>query len=211
MKKPIGKSAVAAGAAAAALVLTAAPASAVPSTVWTVTPSPVAFSAKNAANLAISINGVAITCTTSSASGTLQSSAGNPATVGVISSIAFGAPGTPCTSVLGNMSMVPTTPWTIVARDHTAATGVTKGHVGGIDIKLTWGACVFRVRGTSSSTYTNATGKLSVAGVAGELPVVASTNCGAAMPVGASLLLKADLLLKKTGTTTVPTIVGTNP
>ncbi|MFF5638282.1 hypothetical protein [Streptomyces sp. NPDC012825] len=211
MKKPIGRRTVAAGAAVAALVLTAAPASAVPSTVWTVTPSPVAFSAKNGANLANSINGIAITCTKSSASGTLRSAAGDPATVGTIDSIAFGAAGAPCTSVLGNITMVPTTPWTIVARDHTAATGVTKGHVGDIDLKLTWGACVFRVRGTSSSTYTNSTGRLSVAGVPGELPVVASTNCGVAMPVGASLLLKADYLLKKTGTTTVPTIVGSNP
>ncbi|MGJ7418948.1 hypothetical protein AB9128_24200 [Streptomyces cinereoruber] len=78
-------------------------------------------------------------------------------------------------------------------------------------MKLTVGATVFRVRGKASATYTNATGKLSVDSFAGELPVVESLNGGSAFPVGAGLLLKADYLVKKTGTTVVPTIVGSQP
>ncbi|MFC8494321.1 hypothetical protein ACFUJU_26720 [Streptomyces sp. NPDC057235] len=216
MKKPIRKCGVAAGAAAAAFVLAAAPASAAPSTVWTVGPSPVGVSATNSANVVVLIelvedNGIAVTCSRSSLSGGLRSATGNPATVGTVDSFAFGASGAPCSSVLGTVSFAPTTPWTFVARDHDASTGVTAGHLGDVDIRVTWGACVFRVRGTIPATYTNATGRLALAGTTGGLPVVSQTNCGASAPVGASLIVKAGYLLKKTGTATVPTIVGSHP
>ncbi|MGJ7418949.1 hypothetical protein AB9128_24205 [Streptomyces cinereoruber] len=55
MKKPTGKLAVTAGAVTSALVLTAAPASAAPSTVWTVGPSPVGVSLSNDANIVMSV------------------------------------------------------------------------------------------------------------------------------------------------------------
>ncbi|MFJ5934802.1 hypothetical protein [Streptomyces sp. NPDC093071] len=211
MKKPTGKLAVTAGAVTSALVLTAAPASAAPSTVWTVGPSPVGVSLSNGANIVMSVNGIAWTCTKSTATAALRSATGNPATVGTVGSLSFAAAGAPCSSVLGNITLVPATPWTFVAQDHTAATGVTKGHLGDVDMKLTVGATVFRVRGKASATYTNATGKLSVDSFAGELPIVESLNGGSAFPVGAGLLLKADYLVKKTGTTVVPTIVGSQP
>ncbi|MFJ4868177.1 hypothetical protein [Streptomyces sp. NPDC088757] len=211
MKKSTGKLGVTAGVVASALVLTAAPASAAPSTVWTVGPSPVGVSLTNGANIVMSVNGITWTCTKSAATATLRSATGNPATVGTIGSIAFAAAGAPCSSVLGNITLTPTTPWTFVAQDHTAGTGVTKGYVGDIGMKLTIGATVFRVRGRASATYTNSTGRLVVDNTATELPITESINGGTAFPVGAGLLIKATYLVKKTGTTTVPTIVGSNP
>ncbi|MFE5732128.1 hypothetical protein ACFQ7A_14635 [Streptomyces sp. NPDC056528] len=216
MKKSTRKLGVVAGAAAAAFVLAAAPASAAPSTVWTVNPSPVGFSAANSANAVVLIelaegNGIAVVCSKSALSGSLRSTTGNPATVGTLDAVAFGAPGAPCSSLLGAMSFVATTPWTLVARDYDASTGVTGGHLGDVDIRVTWAACVFRARGTIPATYTNATGRLSADGTAGGLTVVSQSHCGDAAPVGAGLVVKADYLLKKTGTTTVPTIVGSRP
>ncbi|MEU3608895.1 hypothetical protein AB0E83_26120 [Streptomyces sp. NPDC035033] len=216
MKKPPGKLAAVAGAAAAAVALTAAPAPAAPSTVWTVTPSPVGIAAQNTTNVVLLIeivkdNGIGIVCSRSSFSGSLQSATGNPATIGTIGAIAFGATGAPCTSVLGNVTFTSATPWSVVAQDHTVSTGVTQGHFGNVDLKGTVGACVFRVRGNLPVTYANATGKLAVASATGDLTVVSQTNCGGAAPVGASLVVKADHLVKKADTTVVPTIVGTNP
>ncbi|MFE6224114.1 hypothetical protein [Streptomyces sp. NPDC057854] len=211
MKKPIRNLAVVAGAASAAFALAVSPASAVASTVWTVTPSPANFAATNSGNIVLSVNGIAMTCTKSTASGTMQSATGNPATVGSISAIAFGASGTPCTSVLGNVTTVPTTPWAVKVLDYTAATGVSKGYIDNVDAKVTVGACVFRVTGKASGTYTNSTGKLAVASTAGELTVVSATNCGSAVPVGAKPTFKGDYLVKVSGTTTIPKIVGSNP
>ncbi len=211
MKNTIRNLAFVTGAAAAALALTAGPASAVPSTTWTVNPSPAAFTATNSGNIVLSVNGIAMTCTTSGGSGSMASATGNPATVASISAISFGATGSPCTSVLGNVTTVATTPWTVVAQDYTAATGVTKGYVGNVDAKVTVGACVFRVTGKASGTYTNSTGKLAVSSTTGELNVVSSTNCGSAVPVGAKPIFKGAYLVKKTGTAIIPTIVGSNP
>ncbi len=211
MKKPTRNVAVVAGAATAAFALAVSPASAVASTVWTVNPSPANFTAVNSGNVVLSVNGIAMTCTKSNGSGTMQSATGNPATVASISAIAFGASGAPCTSVLGNVTTVATTPWTVVAQDYTAATGVTKGYVGNVDAKVTVGACVFRVTGKASGTYTNSTGALAVNSLAGELTVVSSTNCGSAVPVGAKPTFKGTYLVKVAGSTTIPTIVGSNP
>ncbi|GGR34489.1 hypothetical protein [Streptomyces roseolus] len=217
MKKPLGRrAAVATAAAAAACVLAVPPATAAPSTVWTVTPSPVGVSAANTANVVMMIelvpgNGIAIACSRSSFSGSLRSATGNPATVGTLHAVAFGAPGAPCTSVLGHVTFAPATPWAIAARDHTASTGVTQGHLGDVDLRGTVGACTFRVRGQLPATYTNATGKLAVTGTTGGLTVVSQAGCGDAAPVGASLIITADYLVRTTGTTLAPAIVGTHP
>ncbi|GGY46126.1 hypothetical protein [Streptomyces omiyaensis] len=209
MKKSMRNLAVVAGAASASFALAAGPASAVPSTVWTVSPNPASITAVNSGNVVLSVNGIAMTCTKSNGAGTGASTTGNPATVGQITSIAFGATGAPCTSVLGTVTAVPTTPWTIVAQDYTAATGVTKGYVGNVDAKVTVGACNFRVTGKASATYTNSTGALAVNSVAGELTVVSSSGCGAAVPVGAKPTFKGTYLFKSGAS--IPTIVGSNP
>ncbi|MFF0429018.1 hypothetical protein ACFYUJ_32075 [Streptomyces sp. NPDC004520] len=209
MKKSLRNLAVVAGGASAAFALAVSPASAVASTVWTVSPSPASITAVNSGNVVLSVNGIAMTCTKSNGAGVGQSATGNPATIGNINSMAFGATGAPCTSVLGNVNATAVTPWTIVAQDYTAATGVTKGYVGNVKANVSVGACNFTVTGQASGTYTNSTGALAVNSVAGELTVVSSSGCGAAVPVGAKPTFKGTYLFKVG--TTIPTIVGSNP
>ncbi|GHG11594.1 hypothetical protein ACFFSH_08915 [Streptomyces filamentosus] len=211
MQKTLRNLAVVAGGASAAFALAVSPASAVASTVWTVTPSPANFSAVNSGNIVLTVNGLAMTCTKSTAGGTMQSATGNPATVGSITSMAFGASGAPCTSVLGPVSAVPTLPWAVKVFDYTAATGVSKGYIDNVDATVSVGACTFRVTGKASGTYTNSSGTLAVNSTAGELTVVSASGCGTAVPVGAKPTFKGNYLVKVTGTTTIPKIVGSNP
>ncbi|MFJ4907955.1 hypothetical protein ACIQCR_21895 [Streptomyces sp. NPDC093249] len=209
MKKPVAPLSLSAWAATAALLLTAAPASAAPSTVWTVTPSPVAVSATNVGNVGMNLNGLPMNCPKSTASMLLASTTGNPAVLGNVSALTFGAPGAPCSSQVP-LVVTPTGPWKFVARDHDATTGVTSGYVDDIDIGLNVAYLVLRVRGRSSATFSNATGRLTLSSVTGELPVT-QTNDAGAVPVGSSLFLKATYQTRVSGSSLLPKIVGTNP
>ncbi|NEA47246.1 hypothetical protein [Streptomyces sp. SID10815] len=210
MKKTLRTLAVVAGAGAAAFGIAVAPASANASTVWTVNPSPANFTATNSGNILLTAN-IPMTCTTSSASGTMASATGNPATVASISAINFGTASSPCTSLLGNVTTVATTPWTIVAKDYNPSTGVTTGYVSNISAKVSAGACVFNVSGKASGTYTNSTGTLAVNSVSGELVVTSATNCGTVVTTSTKPTFKGNYLVKVKGTSTIPTIVGSNP
>ncbi|MFB7497956.1 hypothetical protein ACFC09_25305 [Streptomyces sp. NPDC056161] len=209
MKKPIRSTAVVLGAAAAAFGMAVAPASAVPSTVWTVTPSPANFTATNSGNIVLTAN-IPMTCTTSGASGTMQSANGNPATVASINAVNFGSSSSPCTSVLGNVTTVATPPWTVVAVDYNG--GVTTGYIGNVQATVTAGACVFTVTGKASATYTNSSGILAVNSVSGDLSVAtASAGCGTVVTTSTKPTFKGNYAVKVTGTSTIPTIVGSNP
>ncbi|MFE9610644.1 hypothetical protein [Streptomyces sp. NPDC006012] len=209
MKKPIRSTAVVLGAAAAAFGMAVAPASAVPSTVWTVNPTPANFTATNSGNIVLTAN-IPMTCTTSAASGTMQSANGNPATVASISAVTFGSSTSPCTSVLGNVTTVATPPWSVVAVDYNA--GVTTGYIGNVKATVTAGACVFTVTGKASATYTNSTGILAVNSASGDLSVAtASAGCGTVVTTSTKPTFKGNYAVKVTGTSTIPTIVGSNP
>ncbi|SDC14696.1 hypothetical protein [Streptomyces prasinopilosus] len=211
MKKNTRRFAVVAGAAAAAFGLTAAPASAVPSTTWTVTPSG-SYTATNSGNIVLTAT-IPMTCTTSGASGTMASTTGNPATVAAINAINFGTSASPCTSVLGNVTTVAVTPWTVVATDYTASTGVTKGYIGNVKANVTAGACKFTVTGKATATYTNSTGILAVSSVSGDLAVSSSpapANCGTVITTATKPIFKGNYAIKASNGT-VPKIVGTNP
>lgn len=193
MKKTLRRTAVVAGAAAAAFGLTAGTASAVPSTVWTVTPSG-SYTATNSGNIVLTAT-IPMTCTVSGASGSMGSATGNPATVATISAINFGTSASPCTSVLGTVTTVAVTPWTVVAQDYTASTGVTKGYVGNVTANVTAGACKFTVTGKASATYTNSTGILAVNSVAGDLAVSSSpapVNCGTVVTTATRPIFKGN-------------------
>ncbi|MFD6461975.1 hypothetical protein, partial [Streptomyces roseolus] len=207
MKKPLGRLAAVATAAAACL-LAVPPATAAPSTVRTVTPSG-GFTAVNSGNVVLSVNGLALPCGRSTASGRVHDATGNPAPVAVIDTLVFGAPGAPCATPLGPMTVTPVTPVPVLAQDHSA--GVTRGYVGNVDLKVTAGACAFRVTGKASSTYANATSAFAVDSLAGELTVVSSAGCGMFVPVGSRPTFKGTYLVTMTGTTTGPAIVGTHP
>ncbi|GAA4785632.1 hypothetical protein GCM10023220_06740 [Streptomyces ziwulingensis] len=141
----------------------------------------------------------------------MASATGNPATVASINAINFGTSASPCSSVLGNVTTIATTPWTVVAQDYTAATGVTKGYVGNVSAKVTAGACVFTVTGKATATYTNSTGILAVASVSGDLAVTSATGCGTVVTTATKPTFKGNYAVKVTGTTTIPKIVGSNP
>ncbi|CAL9573465.1 hypothetical protein [Streptomyces sp. Tu 3180] len=211
MKKNTRRLAVVTGAAAAAFGLTLAPASAVPSTVWTVTPTGT-YTATNSGNIVLTAT-IPMTCTTSGASGTMASATGNPATVASIAAINFGTAASPCTSVLGNVTTVAVTPWTVVAQDYDAATGVTKGYVGNVKANVTAGACKFTVTGKASATYTNSTGVLAVNSVAGDLAVSSSpapVNCGSVVTTATKPLFRGNYAIKASNGA-IPKIVGSNP
>ncbi|MEU2436672.1 hypothetical protein ACFY9A_25060 [Streptomyces rubradiris] len=211
MKKHTRRLAVVAGAAAAAFGLTAGPASAAPSTNWTVTPTG-SYTATNSGNIVLTAT-IPMTCTTSGASGTMSNATGNPATVATISAITFGTSASPCTSVLGNVSTVAVAPWTVVAQDYNATTGVTTGYVGNVKANVTAGACKFTVTGKASGTYTNSSGVLAVNSVAGDLVVSsnpAPVNCGTVVTTSTKPTFKGNYVIKASNGT-IPKIVGSNP
>lgn len=210
MKKSMRRSALVVCAAASALGLAAVPSSAVPSTVWTVNPSPASFQATNVGNIVLTAT-IPMTCTVSTATGTMASATGNPGDVADITTMNFGASGSPCTSVLGNVTTTSVTPWDVIAQDYTASTGVTKGYVGNVKANVTAGACKFTVTGKASGTYTNSTGVLAINSTAGELVVTNPVNCGAVVTTATKPTFKGNYAVKKAGTTVIPTIVGSNP
>lgn len=210
MKKSMRRSAIVVCAAASALGLAAGPSTAVPSTVWTVTPSPSSFDAVNVGNIVLTAT-IPMTCTTSNADGVMNSATGNPGDVADIDTMNFGASGSPCTSVLGNVTTTSVTPWDVIAVDYNASTGVTKGYVGNVTANVTAGACKFTVSGKATATYTNSSGVLAVNSTAGELTVSNPVNCGAIVTVNTKPTFKGNYAVTETGTGAIPTIVGSNP
>ncbi|NEB22505.1 hypothetical protein [Streptomyces coelicoflavus] len=210
MKKSMRRSALVVCAAASALGLAAAPSMAAPSTVWTVNPSPANFQATNVGNIVLTAT-IPMTCTVSNAAGSMASAAGNPGDVADITTMNFGASGSPCTSVLGNVTTTSVTPWDVVGVDYTASTGVTKGYVGNVKANVTAGACKFTVTGKASGTYTNSTGILAINSTAGELVVTNPVNCGAIVTTATKPTFKGNYAVKVAGSSVIPTIVGSNP
>ncbi|MFJ4274071.1 hypothetical protein ACIP29_26340 [Streptomyces coelicoflavus] len=210
MKKSMRRSALVVCAAASALGLAAAPSMAAPSTVWTVNPSPANFQATNVGNIVLTAT-IPMTCTDSSAAGTMASTTGNPGDVADIDTMNFSTPGSPCTSVLGNVTTTSVTPWDVVAEDYDAATGVTTGHIGNVEAHVSAGACTFTVTGQASATYTNDTGILAVDSAAGELSVSDPQNCGAIVTESTQPTFQGDYAVRVQGSDDIPTIVGSNP
>ena len=198
MKKSIRRSALVVCAAASALGLAAAPSSAAPSTVWTVTPSPANFQATNVGNIVLTAT-IPMTCTVSNAAGTMASTTGNPGDVADITTMNFGASGSPCTNELVSSDAV------------FCATGVTKGYVGNVKANVTAGACKFTVTGKASGTYTNSTGILAINSTAGELTVSNPVNCGAIVTTATKPTFKGNYAVTVASTGAIPTIVGSNP
>ncbi|MEO3850345.1 hypothetical protein ABGB09_22455 [Streptomyces sp. B8F3] len=200
----IRKFAVGAAVAVSSIAIAAGPASAVPSTVWTVGPnSPQAFNAVSSSTK-LELNGILLTCTNSTASGTLSNKTGNPAAVGNITAVAFNN----CTTPFGPLTVDPVEPWSLNAADYNA--GVTQGNVGNITAKLAVLACTFDVVGKASGNYSNTTGKLTVDSVVGDLTVQNSVNCGAIAQNGDKPSFDSvyDVTIPGGGH---PTIVGSNP
>ncbi|CAM5412005.1 Secreted protein OS=Streptomyces tendae OX=1932 GN=GUR47_10335 PE=4 SV=1 [Streptomyces tendae] len=123
----------------------------------------------------------------------------------------FAASGSPCTSVLGNVTAASVTSCVRHRGGRTdASTGVTKGYVGNVKANVTAGACKFTVTGKASGTYTNSTGGLAINSTAGELTVTNPVNCGAIVTTATKPTFKGNYAVTVASTGAIPTIVGSN-
>jgi hypothetical protein len=102
--------------------------------------------------------GAALTCTSSSASGTVASGA---PTVGSITTLSFS---NPCSGPLGiSFSVTPNSlPYSIVGDSPTTSGGVTAGHIGGVNAALSGFLCSAIVTGSAPGNYANVTHKLTL-------------------------------------------------
>ncbi|MFI1014992.1 hypothetical protein [Streptomyces sp. NPDC020965] len=212
MRKPLGRAALVAIGATAALGLAGGPASAA-ATTWTVTPASPTFSALST-NTVLDLNGIPLTCPTATAGGTLFNATGNPGHVGNISSAAFGTAANPCDSPVGPVSPVAITtpPWKLNGVSYAAATGTTTGFIGGVNANLTVLTCSFKVTGSVHITYRNSTGILTVSSTAARQLTVsnASPGCAGITANGDHPTFSAAYKVRApAGATGSPRIVGT--
>lgn len=124
--------------------------------------------------------GSVLTCTSSSASGTINKEA-DPI-VGTISALSFSN----CTGPLGLTFTVATSgfPWKLTATGFNSATGVTTGKISGIHAHLSGPSCSADVAGTTATTggtvkvtYTNSSGVLQVSPTGGTLHIWNVSGC----------------------------------
>jgi hypothetical protein len=171
---------------AAAIGILAAPqafAAPFPPSSWTTTPSG-AYAADAGTTTLTDNNGNQISCTQSTASGSLAASAtGSPAQLGTIDQASFGGS---CSGPLGSTWSVQTTTspaWRIVGAtyDPDVDSGLTAGRIDTISARITGnvpilGSCTFDVTGSVDATYHNSTGTLSVSPVSGSGNILTISN-----------------------------------
>ncbi|AYL40379.1 hypothetical protein CNQ36_33760 (plasmid) [Streptomyces fungicidicus] len=210
MKRPLRRKTLMATTTCLAFGLAVVPATANPSTSWTANPNPAAISGVNSGPTSLTA-GVPLVCTQSSLQGSMFSAVGNPATVATLGTLTFGSTTSPCQSVLGGATFTPTAPWRFVAQDHNPATGVTTGYLEGVQLSVAVSFCRFTTAGKASATYRSSTGVFSVNSVPGELAVTGALGCGTTITTSTLPVLKGNFLIKILGTSTAPTLTGSNP
>ncbi|MFD7711046.1 hypothetical protein [Streptomyces sp. NPDC059786] len=200
------------GAMCAAFALAVVPASANPSTTWTATPNPANISAVVSGYTTLTA-GTPLVCTQSTMQGSMYSAVGNPATVATFNGLSFGTSVSPCQTALGIATFVPSAPWHFLAVDYNPATGVASGYLADVYLRISAGiSCVFTTAGKASATYRNSTGVLSVNSVPGELAVTSVTSgCGTTVTTATLPTFRGNYIIRISGTTTAPTLVGSNP
>jgi hypothetical protein len=105
--------------------------------------------------------GSALTCTSSSAGGTVNTGTGVGPTLGSISSLSFAS----CTGPL-NITFTVTAnslPYPLVGTGATVS-GVTPGQVTGVNARLSGPLCSATVTGTAAGSYSNTTRRLTLSG-----------------------------------------------
>ncbi|MFC9327643.1 hypothetical protein [Kitasatospora sp. NPDC057015] len=168
MRKFTTSGMVVAAAFAAAAGLAASPAYAAPT--WTVTPGG-AWTAKAASpKLTDTKTGTKLTCTSSSAAGTLQSGSGLSGTgISSITSVGWVS----CSGPLGiTFTVTPQgLPWSLNAASYNSATGVTSGTLTGVKAHISGAGCTADFYGPTSTssatltgTYANSTNTLTLSG-----------------------------------------------
>lgn len=108
-------------------------------------------------------NGVSVTCTGSTASGSIPTktytNATTPVKVGTSAKLAF----TGCTGPLGAVTVtVNALPYSVKVDSKTTSTGKTDGMVTGVKTAVSMTGCSFNVTGSAPGFYTNSTHKLTL-------------------------------------------------
>ncbi len=110
----------------------------------------------------LSDNGVNVTCTGSSGSGTIASATHkgtSPVKVGTVSKLSFSH----CSGPLGAVTTkVMNLPYTVSADSKTTGSGATDAIIGGAKVAVSMTGCSFLVTGSTPGFYTNSSHKLSV-------------------------------------------------
>jgi hypothetical protein len=147
---------------------------------WTVTPGGAVSGAAGSTTLKDSTTGTTVTCSSSSASGTLGSGSGLSNPIGSIASITFNN----CTGPLGiTFSASVTGPFSLNANSYSS--GVTSGTITGIHGTLTSSLCSLVIDGTSATahngtvkaTFTNSTSTLKVLASGSTLHIYSVSGC----------------------------------
>jgi hypothetical protein len=179
-----------AGAATAAVIgLSAAPAFA--ATTWTVSPGGAITAKSGKTTLTDTTTDTALTCKSSSSSGTLKTGSGlKGAGLGSITALSFKT----CTGPLSLTFTVTSNdlPYALNAKSYDSSTGVTTGTITGIDATLTGPDCSATVDGTAAGAdngmvkakYTNSTGKLKILATGGNLHVYDVSGCSGLINTG---------------------------
>ena len=113
------------------------------------------YTAKSS-NTVLTDNGVSVTCTSSTASGTIPtktySNATTPVTVGTSAKLSFSG----CTGPLGAVTVkVNSLPYKVQADSKTNSKGQTDGMVAGANTSVSMTGCSFKVTGAAPGYYTN--------------------------------------------------------
>jgi len=201
MRKGIFAVILAASAAALTIGLTATSsfASTVKSTVktWSVSPGGSITLSSSRVRLKDTSTAKAVTCTSSSAKGTLKSGTGLSGTgIGSLTSTSYST----CTGPkkLAITLTAASLPWTLNAAFYNKTKGVADGTITGITITVSGTGCTATVAGTSATTggdehftYGNSTADLKFAPADGTLHVYAVTGCTGLFKTGDAVTLAA--------------------
>ena len=160
MRKRIGK--ILFTGAAAALAIGFGASSALAATLTVKVTSGGTYTAK-ATSTVLTDNGVSITCTGSTASGSIPTktytSATVPVKVGTVAKLGF----TGCTGPLGGVTVtVNRLPYSVKVDSKTNGAGQTDGMITGVNTSVSMTGCSFNVTGSAPGFYTNSSHKLSL-------------------------------------------------
>lgn len=160
MRKRIGK--ILFTGAAAALAIGFGASSALAATLTVKVTSGGTYTAK-ATSTVLTDNGVSITCTGSTASGSIPTktytSATVPVKVGTVAKLGF----TGCTGPLGGVTVtVNRLPYSVKVDSKTNGSGQTDGMITGVNTSVSMTGCSFNVTGSAPGFYTNSSHKLSL-------------------------------------------------
>jgi hypothetical protein len=170
MRRKIAAVLVAGAAMAAGIAVGVAPAVAAPSATFTVTPGG-AYSASTS-SVTFKDGAVTMTCSGSTASGTLESGSGLAgAAIGSISALSY----TGCTGPLGTVTVTPGG-FNYAINATSYASGVTQGNISGVSVKVSMIGCSFNVTGSAPCNFSNSNSSLNLTAGAG-LSVSGVSGC----------------------------------